>query len=305
MNQYLYFLTIPGNEPFLKKEIEIKFPAWKFSYSRKGFCTFKNTGPDISLQELAELEIIYALTYGETIRKLKLDEVLAEENKIIEATNFFQLEIVKDTWNHPQPKISKKIQYDFIRTNTDEVFFGKRYFDRWKSPINRSFHEHRDDLISRAYYKAADAFSMLKISKPTKILELGCVPGGISQYLLENEHKVIGVDPAQMDESIIANKNFKFFNLSVQEYMQKKDTKIEIIVSDMNLKPDFVLKECLRISKFLPNLQYALLTMKTDKVSYLSDIHKYRSQMKLMGFKNVYFLQLPYHRKEFLALGCR
>ncbi|MCB9061556.1 MAG: hypothetical protein H6622_08550 [Halobacteriovoraceae bacterium] len=309
MNQYLYFLTIPGNESFLKSELAIKYPNWNFSYSRKGFCTFKNFGEQFPIDELARKEIIYATTYGETLKRIKLSEL----NEMIESIgeefhiNFFQLDELQtlSPWyaNDKKRNPNSNIQFDFIRTQFDEIFVGKRLLDKWKSPINRSFHVFRDDLISRAYYKAADAFSLVGKIRPSEVLELGCVPGGISQYLLENRFKVFGVDPGKMNAQILENKDFHFFNLSVQEYKQDSNNNIEILISDMNLNPKFVLKECIRISKYLKKLKWVFITIKTTNASMLEDLELYRSLLKKIGCTEIDFLQLPYHRKEFLALG--
>lgn len=309
--QYLYFLTIPGNESLLKEEIRLSLPKLKFAYSCKGFCTFKNNGSPISLYELSRLNIIFALTYGETAAKITLKDVANEYHRLsseLKATiNFHQTESIQQAMSKwiPEKQIecSGDLQIDFIRTDNDSVFIGRRELDPWKSPLLRRFSPIRTDIISRAYYKAADAFCMFPVNPGRHILELGCVPGGITQYLLENGHVVTGVDPAKANEVILSNPNFKFENIGVHDYRPPRNELIDTLISDMNLAPKIVLKECIRLSKNLPNLKQAFITCKINGEKMLQDLDRYKSLMQEMGFKTVHFVQLPYHRHEFLAYG--
>lgn len=316
MTQYFYFLTIPGNESLLKEEMRIYKKELKFSYSKRGFCTFKNEGPPLTLIELAHQDFIFALSWGQNLERISLDEVTScyEKYKTQDKTSFvfFQLESVQSEtpWPVDQPQANNPssdvtTMIDFIRTSSNEVFVGHRVLDRWKSPFMRQFHSLRQDLISRAYYKVADAFSMFNIKEKTRILELGCVPGGMSQFLLEQGHQVLGLDPAQANEQILAHKNFKFIQQSVQDFRPQSDSLITIMLSDMNLSPKLVLRECLRIVKKLPSLKYTLITIKISNIKMIPDFPIYKEYLEDMGHDQIHFVQLPYHRSECLAFATR
>ena len=306
MSQFHYFLTIPGNEDLLKEEIKTFYPHLHFAYSKPGFCTFKNTDESSELN----IPVVYALSYGKTLSRIKLSEVnrIYEELRSPEVNfNFFQIEHEQSTapWIPEHEFKECAHQVDFIRTGKDEVFVGQRLIDQWNSPFMRRFQAERTELISRAYYKIADSFLMFKTPDNLKVLELGSVPGGISQYLLERGHRVTAVDPGQMHESILANKKFKFINKPVQEYNPYPSERFDILVSDMNLNPKMVLKQSARLLHTLSSVREAFITIKTSKPEMVKDITGYRQMMKDIGFSEIHFLQLPYHRREFLAYGKR
>ncbi len=64
MNQFIYFVCIEGNKDLLKEEIKIFFPNLKFSFSQKGFLTFKNSGPELNDEEIKNLNPCFALKWG-------------------------------------------------------------------------------------------------------------------------------------------------------------------------------------------------------------------------------------------------
>ncbi len=309
ISQYFYYLTIPGNESFLKQEIEMFRPEFRFSYSKKGFCTFKNIGDPISSKRLVQEQLIYALCVGENIKKIKYENIELEYLELKKCHqvkfNFYQLEIleVKEDWpiNQVDNPLNLDYEIDFIRTGINEVFIGKRYKDKWNSPFLRKFTNTRESVISRAYYKASDPFKMFNLKAKGTVLELGCTPGGVSQYLLESGFKVIGVDPAKVDKEIKDHKDFTFINLPCQKYRPKMNHDVRIIFSDMNLDPKFVINEVLRLERFFPKVTDFLITIKTSNPNFLNEVDKFRTLFGKLKPSSIDFLQIPYHRKEFLA----
>lgn len=303
--QFVYFITVAGNEDLLKEEINLYYPNLKFAYSRPGFCTFKN-----ETSEKNYSKVVYALTFGTTLKKINLaavEEYYKELSKEYDASfNFYQIEKVQNTeqW-YPklESKADNKIQIDFIRTNTDEVFVGIRELDIFNSPFKREYETETLNLVSRAYYKAHDAFKLFDVARGQKVLELGSVPGGISQFLLEDEHRVTAIDPGKMHESIMAHPKFKFLNLSVQDYKPYPSERFDIVVSDMNLNPKIVLAQISRIVKTIKGVKEVYITIKTSTPQMVKLFSEYEKLMRTMGCKKIHFLQLPKHRREFLAYG--
>ncbi len=309
--QFLYFITVVGNEKLLKSEIELYYPWLKFSYSRPGICTFKNTSRYLSLEEISQLSFCFALTWGETIAIKKLTEINHESLTSLQLDypqselHFYQLDHlgIIDSWTLPITSIPAERKLDIIRTHRDEVLLGFRHKDRWNSPWMRKFSAKREDVISRAYYKGADAFPMfLPNQKEANVLELGSAPGGISQFLLEQGHYVLGVDPAQMDNRLIEHPQFKHVKTSIQDFQVSQD-KFEIIVSDMNLSPKLVLREVARINKSLPKLHSLFITLKLTDGVMVKDLPTYKGMAKEMGFSSLEMVQLPYHKKECLLFA--
>ena len=313
-NQFLYFITIPGNEPLLKTEVEIYYPWLKFAYSRPGFCTFKNTSDKLSLDKIATLPIIFSLTWGESFGIKKIDnfkneniQILQEENKEFEICQFDLPHLdYQDSWKKDFISLPSDKKIDVIRTHKNELLIGRRFLDSWNSPWRRNFTPEKENVISRAYYKGADSFAMfLPKGRPTKVLEFGSAPGGTSLYLCKNGHNVVGVDPAEMSDQVTRFKNFKHAQFAVQTFQIRGENQFEIITSDMNLSPKLVLKEISRLQKDLPKLKNMFITIKlTDNVQ-IRDLENYKKFVLDMDFDDIHLVQLPYHKKECLLFARR
>ncbi len=318
MSQFFYFLCVEGNESLLKEEIKIFYPHLRFSFSRPGFVTFKNTSNTISDEQLQKFEIVFQLTCGEFFKKVDSKLALEELKKLSTQNdkeicfhvlnsvpvNKKMLELESECMSLNQGR-SGQYTYDFIQTADNEVYIGKRKKDQWSSPIARAFNPHREDIISRAYFKGADSFSMFSAPKNVDILELGSVPGGITQFLLENGYRVTSVDPGQMEPSLLENKNLTFLNVAVQDYRPSKDSRKKIIISDMNLNPKMVIKEIIRLCRWHYGVKYLFVTIKLTNPRLIPELRKYKRLLLDNGFKKVHFVQLPYHRKEFLAYAAK
>jgi 23S rRNA (cytidine2498-2'-O)-methyltransferase len=156
------------------------------------------------------------------------------------------------------------------------------------------------EVPSRAYYKLAEAFEAfdLPFDHQETVLELGSAPGGASLFLLEQDLRVLGVDPAEMDPGVLRNINFKhlrkpFETLTEQDFRQG----IDWIISDINLPPTVVLKEVFRLLTFLQP-RGLLLTLKMNDLKHLEVVASIREQMRKQGFRRVELKYLPSHRKE-------
>ncbi len=77
----------------------------------------------------------------------------------------------------------------------------------------------KNDIISRAYYKLEEIdkkYNLLKNQK--KILDLGCSPGGWTQYILKKnpKNKIVGIDLLPIDQQI--DGDLKFYKMDLNEY---------------------------------------------------------------------------------------
>lgn len=301
MPQFIYFLTNPGNESFLKAEILKKYPQQlNFSYSKPGLVTYKNIGNELSPLELRP---IYARAWGISLGVMDSEDA-AGHTKNFAAEEIIQLPLDPENF---EPKKINTAQIKIIQIQVDEnkTFLGEYFRDHFQSPPGRLFYNTLSTTApSRAYHKTKEAFELLGIKKtPLKCVEFGCAPGGGSQYLLECGHEVFGVDPADIAPEILQHKNFHFFKRPMQDFKRRDFPKqIDMLLSDVNLNPDVVLKQCHGIFKHSPP-PIALITLKTPKPKYLDSLKKWKDFLHNMGYQNIDLVQLSSHRKECLAIA--
>ena len=81
-----------------------------------------------------------------------------------------------------------------------------------------------DSVVSRAFFKTKEAmmWSRFPFQEGDVCVELGSAPGGSVQALLDAKLEVIGIDPAVMDESIMAKSQFYSHEKTERLHQQKK-----------------------------------------------------------------------------------
>ena len=98
----------------------------------------------------------------------------------------------------------------------------------------------KNDLISRAYYKLEEIDKKHQIiKKSSKVLDIGCCPGGWSQYVLNKRgnQSVVGVDILHIEKKF--NDNFIFYNFDLNEFEKisevfiSKNYCFDVIISDI------------------------------------------------------------------------
>tara|TARA_Y100000996_G_scaffold300465_1_gene238171 strand:+ start:178 stop:777 length:600 start_codon:yes stop_codon:yes gene_type:complete len=98
----------------------------------------------------------------------------------------------------------------------------------------------KNDLISRAYYKLEEIDKKYQIiKKSSKVLDIGCCPGGWTQYVLNKSgiQKVVGVDILPIEKKF--NDNFTFYNFDLNEFEKisevfiSKNYCFDVIISDI------------------------------------------------------------------------
>jgi 23S rRNA (uridine2552-2'-O)-methyltransferase len=98
----------------------------------------------------------------------------------------------------------------------------------------------KNDLISRAYFKLEEIDKKHQIiKKSSKVLDIGCCPGGWSQYVLNKRgnQSVVGVDILPIEKKF--NDNFIFYNFDLNEFEKisevfiSKNYCFDVIISDI------------------------------------------------------------------------
>ena len=126
----------------------------------------------------------------------------------------------------------------------------------------------KNDLISRAYYKIEEIDKRFRIisKKNTKVLDIGCCPGGWVQYVFNksDSHSVVGIDILQIEHNF--DKNFVFYKYDLNEYE--------------NIKKEFLAKKYffdLIISDIAPN---------TSGNQFLDQTNSYNLSLLSVNFIN-------------------
>ena len=98
----------------------------------------------------------------------------------------------------------------------------------------------KNDIISRAYYKLEEIdkkYNLFKNQK--KILDVGCSPGGWTQYmLLKNpKNKIVGVDLLPIDNQLDGELEFYIMDLketsTIEKLFSKNKYTFDSIISDI------------------------------------------------------------------------
>ena len=98
----------------------------------------------------------------------------------------------------------------------------------------------KNDIISRAYYKLEEIDKKYKLFKnQKKILDVGCSPGGWTQYILKKnpKNKIVGIDLLPIDHQLDGELTFYIMDLKDTDTIDKLFTRskytFDSIISDI------------------------------------------------------------------------
>lgn len=316
MAQFIYCITNPGNEIFLKEEVAQCYNGvLAFSFSKPGVCTFKVLGKELALSQIRDLDFAYARAWGQTLGLVKKEEVLSKVEEYIDKQTFCT-QLALDPNNRESFDFKLQLeQLGSVDWRSAEKFLivvkvqpklylvGQQRKDEFNSPPGRIFYELEEKIApSRAYHKIKESLLLFGLeSKINNCVEFGCAPGGCSTYLLEQGLDVHGVDPANMHESVLSNSNFHFHQLPMQNLLRQDiPTKIDLLVSDVNLNPKLVLRTLRNLFGGKPP-RMALITLKTSEPAMVEQKYTWRKILEEMSYSKIDFVQLSSHRNECLA----
>lgn len=303
MSYFVFVLTNPEAEVLLKKEISYYGPEFMLSYSRPGFYTFKAQDEIPFRPKLAR---IHGICHGKkTLEELgkfnrawawkrNPDDELPASLKALSDKTIFKIGETVTLIMMVDPCEFWVGEYKLLKTH-------------FQTPGEVSSIEEQEDVPSRAYYKIAEAFESfdLPFEIQEKVLELGSAPGGASQFLLEQDMQVYGVDTAEMDPKIKKNFNFKsikkpFENLRPEDLPHD----IDWIICDINLPPSVILKEIDRLLTFLEP-RGLVLTLKINQDRLVPQMRPMMEQFRSKGFTKLDLKYLPSHRQEIALIALR
>lgn len=200
--------------------------------------------------------------------------------------------------------------FDVVLVEPNEWWIGYHYATspalRWPGGVPKL--ETEIEPISRAYYKAAEAlaWSGIEIQPGEWCAEIGSAPGGTCQLLLEKGANVIGIDPAEMDESLLKLKNFVHIRKRGNEVRKKDLADVKWLFADLNLVPNYTLDTITEIvSHEKVNVKGLVLTMKLSDWKLLDKLREIRERVANLGFGVVKTRQLAFNRQEFCLVAVR
>ncbi len=98
----------------------------------------------------------------------------------------------------------------------------------------------KNDIISRAYYKLEEIdkkYNLFKIQK--KILDVGCSPGGWTQYILKKnpKNKIVGIDLLPIDHQLEGELTFYIIDIkdtsAIDKLFTNSNYTFDSIISDI------------------------------------------------------------------------
>lgn len=302
MAYFFFALTNVEAEALLKEEVRVRYPELKLSYSRPGFLTFKG-------DRVIPFKPLFSRVAGLSLGKFRESELNYPKAWVWSRNP--ELLVIPPHLKELSDKTIFKIGETatlIMMIGNDEYWVGQYTLEshHFQTPGEVSSIAEKQ-VPSRAYYKIAEAFESLDLpfDHHERVVELGSAPGGASLFLLEQDMKVMGVDPAEMDPIVKKNINFMHFKRPF-ETITKEDfnNDVDWIISDINLPPTVVLQQVYRFLTFLEP-RGLVLTLKMNELKHLELISKIRETMKSNGFGIVHLKYLPSHRKEIALIALR
>lgn len=168
---------------------------------------------------------------------------------------------------------------------------------------------HRpDEVISRAYYKIAEAiaWSRLPMQAGDNVVEIGSSPGGACQRLLDLGMKVTGVDPAEMDPSLLGHPRFEHWRSKTAGLKRKRFRPFKWLVADANVAPNYTLDMVEDVVTYPGNdFSGLLLTLKLSSYGLVEHMPEYLLRIRKWGYKRVDVRQLAPNRRECCVCASR
>jgi 23S rRNA (cytidine2498-2'-O)-methyltransferase len=165
-----------------------------------------------------------------------------------------------------------------------------------------------DYAVSRAYLKTAEAllWSRLPMAKGELCAELGCAPGGSSQALLDRDMRVLGIDPAEMDESVLAHPNFTHVQKRARDMKRREFQDVRWLFADMNVAPTYTLDAVEGIvTHAAVHVRGLVLTLKLLEWSMAIELPGCAARVRTWGYRDVRLRQLSSGGREVCLVALR
>lgn len=192
---------------------------------------------------------------------------------------------------------------DIVLVDPADWFVGwhtaTKWHTRWPGGVQPI--EPQYEPVSRAYYKAAESitWSGFDFAAGDLAAEIGSAPGGACGRLLELGMKVIGIDPAEMDERITQHHRFKHLRARAGDLPRREFRGVKWLLVDSNVTPDKALTTIENIVKHREcSVEGMLLTMKLGSYDAADEIPKWVKRIQEWNPTDIQVRQLARNRCE-------
>ena len=135
---------------------------------------------------------------------------------------------------------------------------------------------------------------------------IGQFAGRIMPSTIRTRLTVLGIDPAIMDERIMAHPNFRHIRARAADLKRKEFADVRWLVSDANIAPTNTLDAVEHIvTNRRVNIHGMLLTLKLLDWSMADQLGDYLQRIRSWGYRHVRVRQLAFNRREVCVLATR
>lgn len=164
------------------------------------------------------------------------------------------------------------------------------------------------DGTSRAWMKFEEGlrWSGFPIGCGSRCADIGASPGGGSQALLARGAEVLGVDPAEMADTVLLNPDFTHLRGRIGQLKRKLFRKTRWLIADMNVAPNYTL-DVLEELTAAPDIEIRglLFTMKFFQLELAKQIPEYLARIRSWGFNRIKIRQLTFNRQEVMTAALK
>ncbi len=181
---------------------------------------------------------------------------------------------------------------------------AQQSFDFWPGGVPDLYQPQ--EVISRAYFKIAEAFawSGLQIRPGERVVEIGASPGGACQWLLDAGARVTGIDPAEMEPSLLTHPHFNHWRGRSKQVKRRAFREFRILACDANVAPNYTLDTVEAIVTYPTSRFRALvLTIKMPEWELAQSIPDHIERVRSWGFRHVAARQLAHNRREYCLVA--
>ena len=334
---FLFVCCQAGAEATVKSDLICESPDWRLAFSRPGFVTFKLPSPEID--NSPQLKSAFARTYGWSVGRTEVGNVSAASDlllgkrihhihvwprdiclpgdrgfqpgptkecneigaRLLAATRSRGIANAKVAVNR-QAKIGQTV-LDCVVVDENQWWIGYHtvscFGQQWPGGVPDI--KIPETIVSRAYLKMDEAlqWSRLPVQKGDAVVEIGSAPGGACQRLLEGGLKVTGVDPSEMDASILKHPNFTHLRKRGSDVRRRDYRDFKWLMADSNVAPNHTLDTVEAIvTHDQTNLRGVLLTLKLLEWKLVGDVPEFLRRIRSWGYEYVRCRQLAFQRQE-------
>lgn len=237
--------------------------------------------PIVTIRHIFEIKDILTIDELNTleIRLKKLYETVPLEDSINiqvrtiskKIESHYLKEIIMDNIRRLGYILNNQAEYTVTTLCIDEVIYigyNESYLNLSIYSGGEIHYKKNKDVISRAEFKLLELFELVdfNLKDGFKALDLGAAPGGWSKVLLHKNMKVYAVDPGKVNELLLENSNFVFYNESAQQFLSRnKKIKFDFIVNDMKMDVRKSLSIMMAFNKMAVPSTIFILTVKLPK----------------------------------------